>query len=192
MPTVFILVYCLELGFTKNVEEERLTPLALPETARTMPEEVSGVYASNCQVSDLYKRANCSCKISQKACTRFCLCYGSGNCLKQYIVPERNDFDSWQTIFYSCKDKIIHFSFWFTLWACFTENFWSVIFSSSLYSSEPVMGQWGELRIKNVTLCFHIYSFCCCCYFCCFWSQNLSLSFSFPFSIKYQVSPTEY
>lgn len=114
MPTVFILVYCLELGFTKNVEEERLTPLALPKTARTMPEEVSGVYASNCQVSDLYKRANCSCKISQKACTMFCLCCGSGNCLNQYIVPERNDFDSWQTIFYSCKDKtfnsaIFHF-----------------------------------------------------------------------------------
>ena len=62
-------------GFKKDVINECLVPVTLPENVPALPPEVQKLMACGCSADEPCKGA-CSCKTLKLGCTEFCKCYG--------------------------------------------------------------------------------------------------------------------
>ena len=63
-------------GFKKDVINECLIPVTLPENVPALPPEVQRLMACGCSAVEPCSKGTCSCKTLKLGCTEFCKCYG--------------------------------------------------------------------------------------------------------------------
>ena len=63
-------------GFKKDVINECLVPVTLPENVPALPPEVQKLMACGCSADEPCSKGACSCKTLKLGCTEFCKCYG--------------------------------------------------------------------------------------------------------------------
>ena len=70
-------------GFKKDVINESLVPVTLPDNVPALPPEVQKLMACGCSADEPCSKGACSCKTLKLGCTEFCKCYGQ--CHNMYM-----------------------------------------------------------------------------------------------------------